>query len=291
MKKELPKINFDNQDNPNSYFEILKIEDLFNRDLDHNITKNHLVKFYIIMIVYEGQGQHTIDFTDYDLKKGTVLLIKKDQVQKFSKNSSIKGLLLIFTEEFIISHLNKMEALRSMQLFNDSLSFPKIAFENSEDFSDFTILLKHLEAEYKLNDSFSVGITRSVLHIVITKLFRIKSKQGHFVERKKYMTQFLAFQEMVEEDCFSNKMVLYYARKLGVTTKTLNNIVQSIINESSAKTFIDERTIMQIKRLLISTEHSIKEIAYISGFSDSTNFYKYFKKLAGTSPEVFRQAH
>ncbi len=48
---------------------------------------------------------------------------------------------------------------------------------------------------------------------------------------------------------------------------------------------------MQIKRLLISTDHSIKEIAYISGFSDPTNFFKYFKKFAGSSPEVFRQAH
>lgn len=291
MNKGLPEISFDNQNNPKPYFDIVKIEDLFEKELGHNIEKNHLVKFFIIIFIYEGQGSHSIDFTNYKYKKGTVLMVRKDQVQKFYKSSNVKGFLLIFTEEFIVSHLNKMEALKSMELFNDSLSFPKIEFENTDDFTDFTILLKHLELEYSIKDSFSIGITRSVLHIVITKLFRIKSKKGEFVERKKYMAQFLAFQEMVEEDCFKSKKVLYYAQSLGVSSKTLNNIVKSIINGSTAKAFIDERTVMQIKRLLISTNHSVKEIAYLSGFSDSTNFYKYFKKFTNTSPEVFRQSH
>lgn len=289
MNKELKHIDFDNKENPNSYFDIVKIEELLKRDLDHDVGKNHLVKFYIIFFVYEGEGYHTIDFIDYRYKKGTVLLIRKDQVHKFFRSTNVRGYLLVFTEEFIISHLNRMEALKSMQLFNDSLSFPKIEFNNEEEFSDFTILLKHLDLEYNIKDTFSIGITRSVLHIVITKLFRIKAKKGYSVKRNKYMSQFLEFQKHVEEDCFKSKKVQYYAQKMGVSTKTLNNIVNNVIN-NSAKNFIDERTIMQIKRLLISTDQSVKEIAYIAGFSDPTNFFKYFKKLTGNSPEAFRQA-
>ena len=290
MKGELLEVNFDNQDNPKSYFDIVKIEDLLQKDLDHNIGENHLVKFYIIFFVYEGQGYHTIDFTDYSYKAGTVLLIRKDQIHKFFRSPNVKGYLLIFTEEFIISHLNKMEALKSMQLFNESLSFPKIEFEEKETFSDFTILIKHLEEEYNVQDTYSIGITRSVLHIVITKLFRIKARAGHFSERKKYMSQFLEFQKLVEKDCFKSKKVQYYAKKIGVSTKTLNNIVNNVLNKS-AKVFIDEITILQIKRLLITSDFSIKEIAYTVGFDDSTNFFKYFKKFTGSSPEVFRQAH
>lgn len=289
-EKKLPAIKFDNKDNPQSYFDIVKIEGLLQRDLGHDISKNHLVKFYIIFFVYEGQGYHTIDFTDYHYEKGTVLLIRKNQIHKFFRSTNVKGYLLIFTEEFIISHLNRMEALKSMQLFNDSLSFPKIEFNDKEEFSDFTVLIKHMESEYHAKDDFSIGITRSVLHIIITKLFRIKAKAGHFFGSNKYISQFLAFQKLVEEDCFKSKKVQYYAEKLRVSTKTLNTIANSVVN-NSAKTYIDEITIMQIKRLLISTDHSIKEIAYIAGFSDPTNFFKYFKKFTGNSPEVFRQAH
>ncbi len=290
MKEELKHIQFDNRNHIRSTFDIVRIEDLLSRELDHDISKNHIVKFYVIFFVYEGQGYHTIDFTDYKYTSGTVLLIRKDQIHKFFRSPNVKGFLLVFTEEFIISHLNRMEAQKSMQLFNDSLSFPKIEFNSEEEFSDFMVLLKHLETEYNIKDSFSAGITRSVLHIVITKLFRIKAKAGHFIERKKYMSQFLQFQKMVEEECFKSKKVQYYAQKLSISTKTLNTIVRHVVNEP-AKAFIDGITIMQIKRLLIGTDHTIKEIAYTAGFSDPTNFYKYFRKFANNSPEVFRQAH
>jgi len=290
MSNDVKKIAFHNTRKPKSYFDLVRIEDLLTRTLDHDISKNHQVKFYIIFFVYEGQGYHTIDFTDYNYNKGTVLLIRKDQIHKFFRSPNVKGYLLIFTEEFIIGHLNKMEALKTMQLFNEALSYPKIMFNDDEEFSDFTVLVKHMESEYNTRDPFSKGITRSVLHIIITKLFRIKAKAGKFIEDKRYMTQFLQFQELVDADCFKSRKVQYYARQLGVSSKTLNNITYDIIN-TSAKTFIDEKTVLQIKRLIISTEHSMKEIAYMSGFSDPSNFYKYFKKFTGSTPELFRQAH
>ena len=290
MKKEILEINFNNQNNPKSFFDIVKIEELLERELNHDIGKNHLVKFYIIFFVCEGQGYHTIDFTDYEYTEGTVLLIRKDQIQKFFFSPNVKGYLLVFTEEFIIGHLNRLEASKSMQLFNDSLSFPMVKFNTVEEFSDFTGLIRRLDLEYQNRDDFSIGITRSVLHIVITKLFRIKSLAGRFVQGSKYMSQFLKFQKLVERDCFRSKKVLYYSKLLGVSTKTLNNIVSDIVNKSP-KAFIDEITMLQIQRLLISTDHSIKEISYTAGFSDPTNFYKYFKKIAGSSPEAFRKRH
>ncbi|MEM9846892.1 MAG: helix-turn-helix transcriptional regulator [Bacteroidota bacterium] len=291
MKKTIKQIQFDNQSNPKSYFDIVRIEDLLHKQLDHDIGKHHLVQFYIIFFVTAGAGYHTIDFTDYKYKKGTVLLIRKDQIQKFFRSSTVRGYLLIFTEEFIVSHMNKLEALKSLQLFNELLSFPKLELQpDNQEFSNFATLIDHLELEYSIKDEYSTGITRSVLHIMITKLFRIKSANEQLFAKKKYLEEFLAFQEMVEQNCFNSKKVADYARKMGFSSKTLNNIVQAIVHKP-AKTFIDEIAIMQIKRLLISTSQPIKEIAYTAGFDDPTNFFKFFKKYVGSPPAVFRQAH
>ncbi len=290
VKVRVPEVAFKNQSNPNSYFEIVRIEELLHRPLDHNIFKNHLVQFYVIFFVYEGQGYHTIDFTDYGYGAGTVLLIRKDQIHKFFMSPNVKGYLLVFTEEFIIGHLNRMEALKSMHLFNDALSFPKVILADQEESNELSGLIGHMEVEYEQMDDFSIGITRSLLHVVITRLFRIKAQGHHYVGAKKYAAQFLEFQTLVEQHCLKTRQVQYYARELGVSAKTLNNITRDVVNVS-AKSFIDERAIMQIKRLLISTELSIKEVAYAAGFSDSTNFYKYFKKFVQSAPEVFRKAH
>jgi len=289
MKEELQEINFENQQDPKSYFEIIRIEELLQRDLGHDIGKSHLVKFYVIFFIYEGRGYHTIDFTDYSYSEGTVLLIRKNQIQKFFTSPNVKGYLMVFTDEFIIGHLNKIEALNTLQLFNDSLSYPKIKFNTEEEFSDFLLLIRKLELEYQRKDDFSTSITRSVLHIVITKLFRTKAIAGHHLKRNKSMTQFFEFQYLVEKNIFKSRKVHYYSKLMGVSSKTINNIVNSAVN-NSAKAFIDDVAIIHIKRLLISTDHSIKEISYTAGFSDPTNFYKYFKKFTDKSPEVFRQA-
>ncbi len=290
MKKEIKQIPFTNQTNPNSFLDVVRIEEFMTREMDHDIGINHQVNFFVMMFIIEGKGIHTIDFTDYTYDQGSVLLVRKDQIHKFRREASTKGYLVVFTEDFILSHLNKIQASKAMQMFNDALNFPKIQFQTEEDFADFLILIRHLEEEYNTKDAFSKDITRSALHIAITKLFRVKSKYDTYVYQKKYITHFLTFQKLVERDCFKSKKVNYYASEMGISAKTLNNIVRNIINES-AKKFIDDISIMQIKRLLISADHSIKEIAYMSGFSDSSNFFKYFKKYTDTTPELFRQSH
>lgn len=291
MIEKIEHIEFENRTNPNSYFDIVRIEELLNRKLDHDLFKNHIVKFYIIFLITNGEGYHTIDFTDYPYQKGTVLLIRKDQIHRFFKSRNAKGYLLIFTEELILSHLHRLEASKSFQLFNEMLSFPKIDLhQKGAVFSDLINLIRHIEFEYQCKDEYSIGITRSALHILIIKLFRIKSDKGHLISKKKYLAEFLAFQEMVEEHCFNNRKVISYAQEMGFSTKTLNNIVQAIVNKP-AKTFIDEIAIMQIKRLLVSTQQPIKEIAYAAGFDNNANFFKYFKKYVGSSPEIFRKAH
>ncbi|SEL99041.1 AraC-like ligand binding domain-containing protein [Aquimarina amphilecti] len=291
MKEKIKHVKFDNKTNPKSYFEVVQLEELLNRKLDHDICKNHIVKFYIIIFITEGNGYHTIDFVDYKYQKGSVLLVRKDQIQKFSKSATAKGHLLIFTEEFIVSHINKLEALKSFQLFNELISFPKIELDIEEnDFSNFHSLIGQIVSEYNLKDEYSIGITRSALHILITKLFRIKFTKKQLPNKKKYLTEFLLLQDMVEKNCFVNKKVMFYAENMGCSTKTLNNIVQAIVNKP-AKNFIDEIAITQIKRLLIGTNESVKEIAYTSGFDDPANFFKYFKKYVGSSPEVFRKSH
>ena len=126
------------------------------------------------------------------------------------------------------------------------------------------------------------------MHVLITRLFRLKSKTNEAFENKKYLPQFIAFQKIVERDCFESKKVGYYANKMGVTTKTLNNITQNVIGKN-AKSFIDEIVILQIKRLLINSQLSFTEIAYQSGFDDPTNFFKYFRKQTRLSPKQFKE--
>lgn len=290
VEDQMQQINFDNHTNPSSYFEVVRLEDLLSLKLDHNQHENHIVKFFVILFITEGEGVHEIDFKSHSYQKGTVLLIRKNQVHKFFKNPAAKGFLLVFTEDFIISHLNVPEYLKALQLFNEFLSDPQIELSNEHSAHDLMLeAITQMKIESENGDEYAEGITRSFLHIVITRLFRLKSAAGGLSNKRQHLEQFIAFQNMIEKECLQTRKVTDYASKLGISTKTLNKISQIVLN-MSAKSFIDEIAILQIKRLLFNSSLSIKEMAHISGFDDPANFSKYFKKYVSVSPELFRRS-
>ncbi len=53
--------------------------------------------------------------------------------------------------------------------------------------------------------------------------------------------------------------------------------------------FLHEVRVSQACRLLISTEDSVEEVCYRSGFSNVSNFNRIFKKVSGKTPLAFRR--
>ncbi len=285
--KDAVHIKFKNRQNPNAEFDLVRIEELFDiAGDDHAPDELHVVEFYNIFFIESGQGYHTIDFTDYACEAGTILTVRKDQLQKFFRGN-LTGSILLFTDEFLVSYLEQLEALKSLQIFNELLGTPKIQLSASE-MKEIADLINRMQDEYfERNDNYSLEIIRSELHILITKLYRIKSKRKQIIFDKKYLSEFIEFQKLVELNVKETTRVQDYAKMMGVSTKTLNNISKTIIRKT-AKEFVDEICTKQIKRQLINTELSIKEIAFASGFEETTNFYKYFKRQTQTTPEQFR---
>ena len=59
---------------------------------------------------------------------------------------------------------------------------------------------------------------------------------------------------------------------------------------TSAKELIDERVVLEAKRMLVHTSNSIKEIGFDLGFDEPTNFIKYFRKHEEKTPIEFRKS-
>lgn len=267
---------------------MIRVENLLHRDdLDHSPESLHRVEFYVILFIEAGYGYHTIDFSDIECSRGTLITIRKDQIHKFVKDHSLSGSLLLFTDEFLVSYLQEIETQKTMLLFNELIAAPKIQLQGHDYDTVYEIINRISKEYFKVQDNYSLNIIRSELHILITKLFRIKLDSNQLDFERKYLKEFVAFQQLAETNITTTTRVQDYANMMGISTKTLNAITKSIVHKS-AKEFIDEICTKQIKRLLINTELSTKEIAYQSGFEETTNFYKYFKRQTLTTPEQFR---
>lgn len=86
-----------------------------------------------------------------------------------------------------------------------------------------------------------------------------------------------------------HREVAYYAEKLCITPKYLSAIVYQGTG-CSAKEFINNNTILEIKHLLRSSDYSVKEIADILAFPSDSNLCRFFKSCTGTTISAYKQS-
>lgn len=269
-------------------FSLVSLENLLNHQYDdHSPLEFHQIEFFVFILYQGGNEKHIIDFKEYDCSKGSVLAIRKGQIHKFS-NTDVKGVILVFNYEFLGSFFTKSEANKSLLLFNDFLYNSKIQLDN-EQHKELTILTQQIKEEWQnLNDHLTPSIVRSLLQVFVNKLYRIKSLNEDNPSEKKYLPEFIQFQNLIENKFTDSLRVKDYAIWLGIHSKKLNRITQSIV-QKTAKEFIDEICIKNIKIALVNTKLSIKEIAFKMGFEEHTNFNNYFKARVGSTPLEFRR--
>lgn len=78
-----------------------------------------------------------------------------------------------------------------------------------------------------------------------------------------------------------------YADEIRISPKRLSQTIKSLTGKP-AKAVIQDRLLLEAKRLLLHTELSVKEIAYQLGFEEPLHFSSFFKKKAGVSLSAFR---
>ncbi len=98
----------------------------------------------------------------------------------------------------------------------------------------------------------------------------------------------MLFKDLLEKNYRKLKQVSNYAKKISVTEKRLNQATSKILDKSP-KQMIDERVMLEAKRLLAHTTESVKEIGFNLGFDVPTNFIKYFRKHSNSTPVEFRE--
>lgn len=99
---------------------------------------------------------------------------------------------------------------------------------------------------------------------------------------------FKNFLHLVEEKFRTLKLVGEYATALAVTPNYLSEVVKRT-SGNSASHYIHKRIILEAKRLMVTSDASMKEIGFQIGFDDSSQFSKFFKLKTGFTFSEFRE--
>lgn len=287
MKKnsELFTFEFDNVKNSNIDFQILDTDELLNSGCSlKELQKPHKLDFNVIFIIYEGTGKHYVDFKLYSCDIGTALFIAKNQVTSFDLSSSMKYYTLEFSDEFF----SKLSENNLLDMFDFMRYKPTLRLDKNT----LQSMLKNIELlnlQLKLQkDEFSENIVQFLFKSLLLQLKRDRIKNTTQITAKdaKIYNDFIKF---LRDSHDYTKKVGDYARSLQISSKTLTRILKKYANKT-AKTYLDEYLLLQIKRYLQNDEMTLQSISDRLNFDEVTNLVKFFKKFERITPSEFKNS-
>lgn len=268
-------------------FEILRLSELYKNEKSA-LTTPHRTNFYHILWLQKGNPTHLIDFQPVKIKPNTILFLNKNIVHRFDDKENYDGFAITFTDNFFCKTKADTKFLRSSFLFNDM--FGVVQIQLSKKSILFTDLLQLMTLEFQNEkDNYHSDILQNLLHNFL--LFAERERRKQKIEKIKKSVELdyvLLFKDLLEKEYKNKKQVKFYASQILITEKRLNQATTKIMGRTP-KQIIDERVLLEAKRLLAHTNDSIKEIGFELGFKEPTNFIKYFRKHSNLTPVKFRE--
>jgi AraC family transcriptional regulator, transcriptional activator of pobA len=259
-----------------------------------NTTKPHIHSYYQIIWFKSGEGKHFVDFQEYDILKSTMLFIAKNQVHYFDEKTDYQGIMIHFNETFLVQNDSKTDFFLKYSIFNCPFQQPSFGIGSGIELI-LNTYISQITEELRGNDSFGKEeLLRAYLKSFLIQIQRRKNEAGKHgkdmgFQNDEKRAQLIRFVNMVDENYNKGLTVSQYADLLFVSSRTLSDLTGQLLNKTPSF-MIQERIILEAKRLLLHTGLNVNQICYRLGFDDASYFVKYFKKHTGTAPTEFRKS-
>jgi len=264
-------------------FEIITFKGLYDRHKTkyNDLFQCHRIQFNALLIIKSGNSTHSIDCKEYLLQAGTILPLVKEQVHFFEKVLNVDGVIITFTDKFITENTSERDLFHFLQLYHS----PMLQIDPENLFllnPYFDLLFREQEAG---SSYLKEELMKSIFLSLLIQLKRLTPLEHTVIDNQRFR-DFIHFKQLVTKEFSETHNAKDYANKIGVSYKYLNDISKELSGKT-AKAFIDNWLILEIKRYLSEKKYSIKEIAFNTGFEEPTNFIRFFKNHTGETPKDF----
>ncbi len=267
-------------------FEVYDLKE-YRRKSSKKASIPHSHSYYQIIWFFDKGGTHNVDFKTYSINTNTILFISKDQIHAFDENLNEEGWLIHFNEVFF-SH-NEVDIFLKHNIFksqeNPCYAMKKEAIATAKTYMG--LILEELKNRKRFGFEENIRFLLKSLLITLERAhLEDTSAKLEFSDHHELL--FFKFKELIEINYKNGLSVKEYAEQLFISSKTLTTITKKIVGKLPLE-LIQERRILEAKRLLKFSTLQISEIAFSIGFDDPSYFVKFFKRYEVVSPKSFRK--
>ena len=259
-----------------------------------NTTKPHIHSYYQIIWFQSGKGKHFVDFAAYDVFSDAIFFIAKNQVHYFDHGTNYKGVMLHFNEAFLRKDDDVADNFLASNLFNNPYQQPSCCVGSSIN-RLLHEYIQQIKDELQNEETFGKeDLLRAYLKAFLIQVQRGKARFEKanpdtpllFDDKRVQLTRFTT---LVDQHFNKGLSVAEYADMMHLSVRTLSNLTNQLLNKTPSL-MIQERIILEAKRLLLYSNLNINQIGYRLGFDDPSYFVKYFKKHTKIAPSEFRKS-
>ena len=234
--------------------------------------------FHIVIICTGGEGLHEVDFTPVNLKSGRLVHVRPGQVHRWRFSRSYEATILFFGElppvlDSLVPAIGPQwrdlgreqyeRCRRLIDLTTEELSMVRSPQRRDQALAGARNLLAvNLGIDQDAEEAAHEGdVNLPVPYVELMKQFETKNDWSRSVTDR--------------------------AKRLGYSARTLTRACQAAVDRT-AKEVIDDRVMLEARRLLINRDNTVDQVARQLSFSEASNFAKFFHRLSGENPEAWR---
>lgn len=248
----------------------------------------------VLMMLDNSTAKVRINFNDYVVDDGTMLLCMPGDILQFVDatitNARPKAMLISMSmlEEMRID----LNSLRTVLPFHKINPLIRLRESEKEELSEIYAIIRK---EINRNNIFHREIICNMATVYIYKIASLiagHAGQTTLTPRMKYKREQMIlceFIRLVSEHHCRERHLDFYADKLFVSPKYLSAVIRRG-SERTAKEWIADYVVLEIKYLLQYTNMSIQEISNALNFPNQSFLGKFFKKHTGMSPYMYKTA-
>jgi AraC-like DNA-binding protein len=274
--------NFEYKGQTDEYFHITDIN-----TFNHNLITDKKEGLLSILWFVEDDNKFIVDAQEHTFDKDQIICFTSFHNIEIKKLG--KARFLRFNRPFYCILDHDSEVGCKGILFYGSSNLPVLR-PDEEEKDILETVWKMIGIEQKSSDNLQLEMLQMMLKRLLILCTRIYKKHENYSAVDNSQSDIIRdFNFLVEQNFKTKHTVTEYAALLNKSPKTLSNLFGKLSDKSPLQ-YIQDRIILEAKRVLGYTDLPVSEIGDDLGFKDIQSFSRFFKKHVGTSPTSFRTA-
>ena len=242
--------------------------------------------FYQIVVLEKGSASYFVDFETYQITAPAVCVIFPQQIFSFTFSDDAQGSVIMFDETIFCSEILASELKEYNVDLHKRINYVDFG-GNIVRFNEIQNIRTQIEALTKSLNNIRKTEIKFLIKIIIFKVIDTSSDEVAVVEKSRNLETYLEFRMLVDKEFESNRKVENYCQQLNVSAKRLNAVCKEFTRKTALEV-IHDRLSLEIKKIFIFEDLSLKEIAFRLNFDSQPALNKYIASKFDCTPSELK---